>query len=104
MRDSICLLLSTLWSTFVQKSAKLVNLPLVSLAFTISAITFVPTFFTAASPKRIFPFCTVNLSRLSLTSGGSISIPNLLHSLMYSETVPELPMMLEIKAAMNSTG
>ena len=63
-----------------------------------------PTFFTAASPKRIESSTTVKLLPEALTSGGSTLIPISRHSAMYLTILSVSAASLVSSAAMYSTG
>jgi hypothetical protein len=56
------------------------NGPPSSRAATIARHVASPTFFTALSPKRIFPSTTAKSTCDSFTSGGSTSIPSSSHA------------------------
>ena len=98
------LLLVSFESSLFTKSTKSAKVPLSSLSFIILLIILTPTFFTAANPNLILLPSTENLEKLLFMSGFKTSIPNALHSLIYSTTLSVLPIILVIKAAINSTG
>ena len=98
------LLLVSFESSLFTKSTKSTKVPLSSLSFIILLIILTPTFFTAANPNLILLPSTENLEKLLFMSGFKTSIPNALHSLIYSTTLSVLPIILVIKAAINSTG
>ena len=102
--DSITRLFSSRRSTFSQNWKIDLNAPISLRAATIDSIALCPTFFTAASPKRIASPCGVKYASLTFTSGGSTAMPISRHSLMYFTTSSVLPETEVSSAAMNSTG
>ncbi len=70
----------------------------------IDSMALPPTFFTAASPKRIASPCGVNCAPETCTSGGSTAIPISRHSPMYFTTLSGFEVSEVSNAAMNSTG
>ena len=78
MSASSTRLLAICESTRAQKSKIEVKRPSARAAM-IASIAPTPTPFTALSPKRILPSTTVKPTSLSLTSGGSTSMPSSWH-------------------------
>src|SRR5579864_189058 len=103
-KDSSTRLFSSRRSTFSQNSKIELNLPSSLRADVIDSMALRPTFFTAASPKRIALSCGVKYASLTLMLGGSTGISISRHSLMYLTTLSVLPICDVSKAAMNSTG
>ena len=101
MRLSTTFLLALLKSTRAAKSSNEENFP-VALASIIASIAAAPTFLTAASPNLIVSPATVKSIELSFKSGGSIFMPESLHSPMYFMTLSVSPMFIVRSALMNS--
>ena len=97
-------MLATVGSTRSVKSQREANEPPLSRAATIAAAAASPTFFTALSPKRIFPSTTAKSRWDELTSGGSTAIPISAQAFTYSGTRSLVFITDEISAAMYSHG
>ena len=104
MRLSTTRLLILRRSTREQKSRNDLNDPSLSLDSMMDSIALSPTFFTAASPKRMFPPSTLKSRTDWLMSGGRTLIPMSLQTLMCLMTLSRFPFSLVSSAAMNSTG
>ena len=103
IRDSMTRLFTFFKSTRSQKSYREVKGP--SLRYSITAsMALSPTFFTAASPKRILSPSTVKTLSLELMSGGRTAMPWLRHSTIYFTTPSVVCISLVSKEAINSTG
>ena len=102
--DSIAFLFTARQSTRRQKSQIVVNGPPSSRARTMAATAWLPTFFTASSPKRMLPSTTLKSCPDMFTSGGRTSIPMSSQRATKKGTLSLVDMTELISAAMYSAG